>query len=110
MIYVGQVITLPTSANYGQVTLSTTSAKVGAQIDVKVAGFPANANIDLRIGKDGQAYTSVVDAKTDANGAVTVKVTIPSAAKVGEKWVVIVVTTDIKQGTQASSPLITIVQ
>lgn len=111
ILYVGQVIKLPTgTSSSGPVTLSTRSAKVGAQVEVKVTGFPKNAEVDFRIGKEGAAYTAVVDGKTDANGAVTAKVTIPSAAKVGEKWVVKIMTTSLVSGNkEVTSPTITII-
>jgi LysM repeat protein len=120
LIYIGQVLYLPsgtTSTGTGTttgtgsalVTLSTRSAKVGAQVEVKVTGFPANAEVDLRIGKEGKAYTAVVDGKTSSSGAVTVKVTIPSAAVVGEKWVVKVMTTSIAKGVEVTSATITII-
>jgi LysM repeat protein len=111
ILYVGQVIKLPsgTTNTTGLITLSTRSAKVGAQVEVKVNSFPANADIDFRIGKEGQAWTAVVDGKTDSKGAATAKVTIPSAAKVGEKWVVKVLTTSIAKGKEATSLTITII-
>lgn len=111
IIYVGQVIRIPSGSTYTGtlVTLSTRYAKVGAQVEVKVTGFPKNAEVDFRVGKEGQAYTTVYDGKTDANGAATVKVTIPNAAKVNEKWVVKVQTTSIAQGVEATSPTITII-
>jgi LysM repeat protein len=110
LIYPGQVIYLPsgTTSTSSQVTLSTTSAKPGAQIDVKVTGFPANTDIDFRLGKDGQTYSVVADGKTDASGYATVKMTIPTSAVVNEKWVVKVLTTSVKNGIERSSPLITI--
>lgn len=85
-IYVGQKIRVgsaPTTS--GPVTLSATSAKAGDVIEVKVKGFPTSADIDVRLGKDGQSASVIVDGTTDASGNATVKITIPSAAKVGEK-------------------------
>lgn len=116
LIYIGQVIKLPVGstsgggATSGLITVSAVNAKVGAQIDVTVKGFPANADIDFRLGKQGEAYSVVVDGKTDASGNATGKVTIPSTAKTGEKWVVVVQTTSIAVGKSATSPVINIVQ
>lgn len=118
-IYVGQKIKLPAnngSSNSGgtipatgsQVTLSATNAKPSATIEVKVKGFPANAEVDFRLGKDGSAYSVVVDGKTSASGEATAKVTIPSSAKAGEKWAVKVMTTDRTNAKEASSAKITI--
>ncbi len=119
LIYVGQVIKLPSGSTSNpstpaptpsglSITLSTRSAKVGAQVEVKVTGFPANKDIDFRLGKEGSAYSVAVDGKTDSNGAATVKVTIPSGANVNEKWVVKVLTTELAKVVEITSPTITI--
>lgn len=117
-IYTGQVIKLPANSGGtvpstgGPVTVSATSAKVGASITVKVKSFPANANIDFRLGKDGQSYSVVVDGKTNASGEASATVKIPTSAKSGEKWVVTVLTTDMPNGKnkESKSSLITITQ
>ena len=108
-IYPGQIIRLPsgTSTN-AYISLSTTSVKPGATVQVKVWGFPANANIDFRTGKQGQAYVNVVDGKTNASGETTATITIPSTAVKGEKWVVHVLTTDLARGFEVTSQVITI--
>lgn len=108
LIYVGQVINLPDGVFVLNVSLSTRTAKAGAVVEVKVQGFPGSANIDYRLGKQGSTYSVVVDGKTDANGAASAKITIPSTAKVGEKWVVHVLTTDLKKGVELTSETITI--
>ncbi len=118
-IYVGQVIKLPANSGSSSgtvpqtgasVTISSTSAKAGATITVKVKGFPANTPVDFRLGKDGKAYSVVVDGKTNASGEASADVKIPSSANAGEKWVVKVLTTDLVNGKEAKSPLITIAQ
>lgn len=119
LIYVGQIIKLPGGVSNPtpgtpstpagmSITLSTRTAKVGAQVEVKVTGFPANKDVDFRLGKEGSAYSVAVDAKTDANGAATAKVTIPSGAVVNEKWVVKVLTTELAKVVEITSPTITI--
>jgi LysM repeat protein len=108
-IYVGQVIKLPANAT-PRVTLSTRSAKVGTVIDVTVKSMPANANIDFRLGKEGDAASIIVDGKTNASGEAAAKVTIPNTAKVGEKWVVRVLTTDRTSVVEYTSFVIMIVQ
>lgn len=119
LIYVGQVIKLPAGVSTPttgtpstpagmSIILSTRTAKVGAQVEVKVTGFPANKDVDFRLGKEGSAYSVAVDAKTDANGAATAKVTIPSGAVVNEKWVVKVLTTELAKVVEITSPTITI--
>jgi LysM repeat protein len=109
LIYVGQVIKLPANAT-PRVTVSTRSAKVGTVIDVTVASMPANASIDFRLGKEGAAASVIVDGTTNASGAAAAKVTIPNTAKVGEKWVVKVLTTDRTSVVEYTSFVITIVQ
>jgi len=107
-IYVGQVIRLPAGVTASNISLSTASPKPGAQVTVKVWGFPANANVDFRAGKQSEAYVIVVDGKTNASGEATATITIPNTAVKGEKWVVRVMTTDLAKGVEAASPVITI--
>ena len=114
LIYVGQVINLPTGTTTGggttgtNISLSVITAKPGGAVTVKVWGFPANADIDLRIGIQNAAYTAVVDGKTDAKGEATVAITIPASAKAAEKWVVKVQTTSLVKAMEVTSPVITI--
>jgi hypothetical protein len=109
LIFTGQVINLPAVTTGGpRVSLSTRSVKAGGTVDVSVAGFPANASIDYRIGKEGAAFSAAVDGKTNASGAASVRITIPSAAKSGEKWVVKVMTTELTKGTVVTSLTMTI--
>ncbi len=114
LIYVGQIINLPAGtpvpppATGPKVTLSATSVKAGGTVQITVTGFPASADIDYRIGKQGAAYSSVVDAKTNSAGGHTATLTIPSSAKSGEKWVIVVMTTNLARGTTLTSPVITI--
>lgn len=113
IIYAGQVINLPSGSTgtttSSLVTVSTRYAKVGAQVEVKVTGFPANADIDFRVGEQGENFVKAYDGKTDSSGAASIKITIPSEANVNEKWVVKVQTTSIAKGKEATSPTITII-
>lgn len=108
LLTVGQKLRIPYSSSTGMVTLSTTRARAGATVEVKVKGFPANMDIDFRLGKEGEAYSVVVDGRTDAEGKASAKITIPSSAKSGEKWLVKVLTTGMANGREATSALITI--
>jgi len=108
-IFVGQKIRVSGSAvGTSFLTLSIASLKPGESLEVKVKGFPANADIDFRLGVDGKAYSVVVDGKTNANGETSAKLTIPTTAKAGEKWVVKVLTTGMANGKEAVSPVIMI--
>jgi LysM repeat protein len=116
-IYVGQVIQVPgagsgtgtTPIGTRRVTVSTTSARRGANVVVNVSGFPANASIDFRMGKDGSAPSVFVDGTTNSSGAASATLTIPTGAVVGDKWVVKVTTTDRAVGVELNSTLITII-
>lgn len=116
-IYVGQVLKLPgtsststgtVSVTGSRISVSSTRVKPGTTIEVKVWGFPAKAGLDYRLGKQNEAYSVVMDVTTDSSGAATAKITIPSSAKSGEKWVVKVLTTDRADATDTTSPVITI--
>lgn len=108
-IYVGQKIRVGGSAvGNNSVSLSTASPKPGDSVEVRVKGLPANADIDFRLGLDGKDFSVVVDGKTDSKGEAVAKVTVPSSAKAGEKWVVVVVTTGMAQVKEVKSPLLTI--
>lgn len=119
LIYVGQVIKIPgasTTPGSGvpvtgsRISISDNRVAPGDSVEVKIWSFPKNTNVDFRLGIEGKAYSVVYDGVTDANGAETLTVKIPSTAKDGEKWVVVVLTTDITNGVSTTSPVITIDQ
>jgi len=113
IIYVGQAIKLPSTTTIPvtgrRVTLSATSVRAGATVAVTVTGFPASAEIDYRVAKQGSVYSAVVDGVTNSSGGATANVTIPSSAVSGEKWVVIVTTTSLATGIEVTSPVMTII-
>lgn len=118
LIFAGQVINLPsgttgtgtgtTTGTTARVTVSSLSVASGGTVTVTATGFPANAEIDYRIGKQGAAYSAVVDGTTNASGYASTTVTIPSSAVSGEKWVVVVQTTSVAKGVTVTSAAITI--
>lgn len=109
IIYVGQKMRVKSSAvSNSYITISSASLKAGEVVEVKLKGFPANADIDFRMGMDGKSFSVVVDGKTDAKGETSAKMTIPTTAKAGEKWSVAVLTTSLVNGKETKSPLITI--
>jgi len=117
LIYVGQVINLPSGTTGGggtttgttaRVTLSTVSVAAGGTVTVTVTGFPANAEIDYRIGKKDASYSAVVDGTTNSSGKASATITIPSSAVSGEKWVISVMTTSVAKGVTVNSATITI--
>ena len=110
-IYVGQKLRVPTSGSTtvtAQVNLSSTSLRPGDSVDVTVKGFPTNAEIDFRLGQNGQTFSVVLDGKTNDKGEASAKLTIPATAKAGEKWVVQVLTTAMTNGKDVKSAIITL--
>jgi hypothetical protein len=103
-------ITDGTTSSDPKVTVSATSLKAGDTFTVVVTGFPANADIDFELGKQGQAYSVVKDGKTDSTGAAAITMTIPGTAAKNEKWVVTVLTTELIDIVTKTSPVITIIE
>jgi len=88
---------------YATVSLSSTQAAAGGNVSVYVSGFPANANIDYRLGLQGEAFSVVYDGQVDAYGSTNQTITIPSSATAGQYWVVLVITTELKNITSVTS-------
>lgn len=113
LIYVGQAIKLPSDSTIPvtgrSVTISDYTVRDNQEITVTVRGFPANADVDFRLGKQGSAYSVVADGKTNSSGTASVTMTIPSAANNNEKWVVVVTTTALAKGVEATSAAMTII-
>jgi hypothetical protein len=91
---------------FARVSLSTTQADVGDEVTVYASGFPAKANIDFRIGRQGKDFSLVYDGITNSNGAASQTFTIPSDADAGQDWVVHVLTTELVTGVDLYSPVI----
>jgi hypothetical protein len=100
------IVTTSTTSTTAKVSLSTTSAGASGTVTVTASGFPANADIDFRLGKSGADFSVAYDGKTDSNGAASQVVTIPSGAVSGENWVVKVITTGLKDITSVTSSTI----
>lgn len=97
---------VPTGVVY--ITISPTVAHAGDVIQVTAGNFPPNAQVDVRIARQDQAYFALVDSSSDAQGVVSVQINVPSSALVGEQWVVTVTTTQLVNGVQITSLPITI--
>jgi LysM repeat protein len=104
--FYGRYIPPISNNRYARVSLSTTRASAGDEVTVYASGFPANANIDFRIGRQGKSYTLVYDGKTNSNGSASKTFTIPSKANEGQDWVVHVLTTELVSGVDLYSPAI----
>jgi hypothetical protein len=99
-----------TTTGIATVSLSTTQAHAGEALTVQVRGFPANAEIDYRVGKQGEAYLVVYDGATGSTGSASQAITIPSSALGGEYWVVQVSTTNLLNAVVVTSHTIYITQ
>jgi len=102
LIYIGTT-SATTTYSYAKVSLSSTQAAAGGTVTATASGFPANLDIDYRVGKQGEAFSVTYDATTDSSGASSQVITLPSSAVSGEYWVVKVVTTEIKNAVSATS-------
>jgi len=113
IIYVGQRIKLPGGGTTppvsgAWVSISPTTGTPGTVITVTAAGFPANADVDVRLGLQGGGTQVVVDAKIDSAGNLSKTITLPGSAAAGEKWVVVVVTTELANGVMRTSGVFTV--
>ena len=75
---------------------------------VSRAESAANAIVDVRLARQGQADSVFVDAQADARGVVAAQIRLPAAARSGERWVVTVVTTEIVNSVRAVSDAVTV--
>jgi LysM repeat protein len=103
-IYIKNVL----PSGFPVVNLSSTQAQPGDSIIVFVSGFPVNATVDYRVGKQGASFSAVYDGTIDEDGKSSVTITIPGAAVAGESWVVQVVTTSQLNLVSGTSPILRI--
>jgi spore germination protein GerM len=61
----------------------------GTEVEVAAAGFPSEAEIELRVGQLGTEYVTASTARADADGLLTTSLIVPTAAEPGEEWVVV---------------------
>ncbi len=84
------------STSSEQVSLSTRTAHAGDAVTVNVSGFPANSEIDYRVGRKGEDFVLVYDGLVGSDGTTSKIITIPGYAINGEYWVVQVITTSLR--------------
>lgn len=101
-------ITIKDPGTNAKVVLSSYNLDAGDNFTVTISGFPANASVDFRLGKQGEAYSVVKDGTTDSTGATATTMTIPASAVKNEKWIVTVLTTDRVNGVTKTASAITI--
>jgi hypothetical protein len=90
----------PVPANVA-VVISPSSGPPGTEIQVTVTGFQPETEIDIGVGREGSEYDVVTSPRTDADGALTTQLAIPTYAEPEEQWVVVAATHD--GATQATS-------
>ena len=84
------------------VKLTPTQGGPGTRVLVQASGFPANIAVNVELGAQGATMANLATDQTDANGNLTVYVTIPNRAQGSQQasWVVTVTTTT---GTSVSA-------
>jgi hypothetical protein len=92
-----------TYSGYARVTVSSTRAVPGDDVIVSVSGFPAYAQIDYRVGIQGEDATLFYDGTIESNGTDSQTISIPDDAGIGEYWVVQVITTSVKDVVDVTS-------
>jgi LysM repeat protein len=105
-IYAGMVLYIPSSSaymDYPRVSLDVTVAAGGDDVTVYVRGFPANSEIDYRVGRQGEDPEDVYDGSVGADGTTSETITLPEDLEEGEYWVVQVKTTSQKDGVTVTS-------
>jgi protein involved in polysaccharide export with SLBB domain len=104
-IYISQYnsTTTYTYSGYARVSLSATRVAVGDDVTVYVSGFPAYAEIDYRVGLQGEDFSVVYDGTVGSTGSDTLTIDVPDDAEAGEYWVVQVVTTSLKNIVSVTS-------
>ena len=108
LIVVGQRLVIPgPEAGDPSVEISPNCGPPGTEIDVVVANFPSNVQVDLGIGVYRAQPESVVTELTDGNGELETTVTVPETAKRNEPWVVTVDTVATPR-IRASSNIFTV--
>jgi hypothetical protein len=67
-----------------------TPAPPGADLNVQADGFAPLAEVEIGFGMPDSDYDVVARERTDADGAVSLVLTIPDWAMVGQRYVVVV--------------------
>jgi LysM repeat protein len=95
LIRTGQVLQISTEAPPApdvpgdpQALLVASSGPAGTEVEVRISGFPANQEVSLALGVEGQPTLDPFTATTNAQGRLQTNVTIPTTAQPGERWVV----------------------
>ena len=86
-----------------QVSLSSTQAHAGDAVIVYVRGFPANAEIDLRVGEQGKNPSVIYDGTVGSNGTTIQTIVLPTSALNGQYWIVQVTTTNQQNAIAVTS-------
>ena len=71
-------------------SVSPASAPVGGELRVRATGFRGGADVEIGFGPPNSEYEVIGRARTDAGGALSTTVRVPSWARAGEAYVVVV--------------------
>lgn len=72
------------------IQVSPLSAAVGKTVNIVGRGFPANAVVQLGIGRVNSEYDIVDSGETDAHGSFETQITIPDFVEPDDRWVIVV--------------------
>ncbi len=87
IIYAGQVLNIPSSgAPVPYLTITPTSGLAGTTITLKGTGFTPSSAVHYGVAQQGGYNPDVPAVNSDANGAFTATVAIPTSAQAGQHW------------------------
>ena len=86
-ITVGERLIIPGVAE--SVTLTPPVGPAGTVVQVQGLGYPAEAKVEIGLGRSETSYNLIETAITNARGEFTSQVTIPSSSRPRDRWLVI---------------------
>lgn len=93
LIYPGQQIKFPDPyTGQGSPVTGAIEYKPGASLQVSVSGFPANSSVRVGLGLSVSGYKSLGEYRTDAEGSLSERLTLPDTIKPGEEAFFLVTT------------------
>lgn len=81
---------MPSPPGEASVTVPTSTAAPGTQIDVRAVGFAASTTVEVGFGPPNSEFSVVSQASTNAAGELNTNITIPESARRGRPYVVVV--------------------
>ena len=90
LLFPGQVLELPAADASAQVGITPNSGPVGTAIRVSATGFEPTSPVRVALGRAQSEPSRSLRATTDAAGNLSTAITVPTSARPGEPWVVLV--------------------